>query len=186
LVSYKNLISKISEKNKTWFVITESLKNVKYALNNITYKIGDHEIFPAKLFTQDNSSSNCSFLTKTDKNSTCYLALTIDNSLPQIPVTYFVKGLGVSESTKFYLIPHQSSPLSLSIGLVFFSLLFIAAVFLSVFYAKHKRCPIRNARMDQGEKSGKLNNNLRLRKYYFYISFEIFGIFYKQTFFRRQ
>jgi hypothetical protein len=162
LVSYKDLFSKISEKDKTWFVITESLKNIKYALNNIKYKIGDHVIFPAELFTQDNSLSNCSFLTKTDKDSTCYLALTIDNSLPQIPVTYFVKGMGVLESTTFYLIVDQASPLSLSIGLVFFSLLFIAAVFLSVFYAKHKRCPIRNARMDHGEQSGKLKNNLRL------------------------
>ncbi len=156
MVSYKDLFSQISEKDNTWLVITESLKNIKYALNNIKYKIGDHDILPAKLFTQDNSSSNCSFLTKTDKNITCYLALTIDNSLTQIPVTYFVKGMGVSESTTFYLIPHQTSPLSLSIGLVFFSLLFIAAVFLSAFYAKHKRCPIRSARMNHGEQSGKL------------------------------
>jgi hypothetical protein len=132
------------------------LKTIKYALNNIKYKIGDHDIFPAKLFTQDNSLSDCSFLTKTDKNSTCYLALTIDNSLPKIPVTYFVKGMGVLESKTFYLIVDQASPLSLSIGLVFFSLFFIAAAFLSVFYAKHKRCPIRNARMDQGEQLGKL------------------------------
>jgi hypothetical protein len=132
------------------------LKNIKYALSNITYKIGDHYILPTKLFTQDEHSSYCSSLTKTDTSSTCYLALTIDNSLPQIPVTYFVKNMGVSESTKFYLIPHQTSPLSLSIGLVFFSLLFIAAVFLSAFYAKHKRCPNRSARMNHGEQSGKL------------------------------
>jgi hypothetical protein len=155
-----------AEKDKIWFVITESLKNIKYALRNITYKIGDHHVIPTILFTQDNSSSSCSFLTKTDINSTCFLTLTIDNSLPQIPVIYYVRGMGVSESTTFYLIPHEISPLSLSIGLVFFSLLFIAAVLLSAFYAKHKRCPIRIARLDQGEQSGKLNNNLRLRKYF--------------------
>jgi hypothetical protein len=106
------------------------------------------------LFTQDEELSNCSTLLKTNINSTCYLALKIDNYLPQIPVTYFVKGMGVSESTTFYLIPHQTSSLSLSIGLVIFFLLFIAAVFLSVFYAKYKRCPIRNATLDHGEQSG--------------------------------
>ena len=155
-----------AEKDRTWFAITESLKNIKYALHNITYKIGDHYILPTKLFTQDDHSSNCSSLIKTEIDSTCYLALKIDNYLPQIPVTYFVKGMGVSESTTFYLIPHQTSSLSLSIGLVFFFLLFIAAVFLSVFYAKNKRCPIRIARLDIREQSGKLNNNLRLRKYF--------------------
>jgi hypothetical protein len=40
--------------------------------------------------------------------------------------------------------------------------------------------------MDHGEQSGKLKNNLRLWKYYFYITFEIFGILNKQTFFRMQ
>jgi hypothetical protein len=145
LVSYKDLFSKISEKDTTWFVITESLKNIKYALNNIKYKIGDHDIFPAKLFTQDNSLSNCSFLTKTDKNSTCYLALTIDNSLPQIPVIYFRKGLGVSESTTINLNPHQTSSLILSIGLVVISFLFLTLLsftcYLAVFYTRHNRFP---------------------------------------------
>jgi hypothetical protein len=143
-----------AEKDKTWFVITESLINIKYALSNITYKIGDHVITPTKLFIQHDNSYYCSSLVKTEIESTCYLALTIDNSLPQIPVTYFVKGMGVSESTTFYLIPHQTSPISLSIGLVIFFLLFIAAVFLLVFYAKYKRCPIRNATFDHGEQSG--------------------------------
>jgi hypothetical protein len=140
-----DLFSKISEKDKTWFVITESLKNVKYALNNIKYNIGDHDIFPAKLFTQDNSSSNCSVLTKTDKNSTCYLALTIDKSLTQIPVIYFTKGLGVSESTTVNLIPHQTSSLILSIGLVVISFLFLTLLaftcYLAVFYTRHNRFP---------------------------------------------
>jgi hypothetical protein len=157
LINYTVPFQKFTEKDKTWFVITESLKNIKYALHNITYKIGEHHIIPTKLFTQEISLSNCASLIETEINSTCYLALTIDNSLPQIPVIYFVKGMGVSESTTFYLIPHQTSSISLPIGLVFFSILFIAAVFLSVFYAKHKRCPIRNARLDHGEQSGKIN-----------------------------
>jgi hypothetical protein len=147
--------AKFTEGNKTWIVITESLKNIRYALHNIAYKIGDHDITPTKLFTRHDNSYYCSSLTKTDTSSTCYLHLTIDNSLPQIPVIYFVKGMGVSESTTFYLIPHQTSPISLSIGLVIFFLLFIAAVFLSAFYAKYKRCPIRNATLDFGQQSGK-------------------------------
>jgi hypothetical protein len=131
------------------------LKNIKYALHNITYKIGEHHIIPTKLFTQNDHSSSCASLIKTEINSTCYLALTIDNSHPHIPVIYFVKGMGVSESTTFNLIPHQTSSIGLSIGLVFFSLLFIAAVFVSVFYAKHKRCPSMDARLGHGEQSGK-------------------------------
>jgi hypothetical protein len=145
LVSYKDLFLKISEKDKTWFVITESLKNIKYALHNITYKIGAHDIIPTKLFTQDNSVSNCSSLIKTEINSTCYLALTIDNSLPQIPVIYFAKGMGVSESTTSYLIPHQTSPLILSVGLAVISLLFLTLLaftcYLAVFYTRHNRFP---------------------------------------------
>jgi hypothetical protein len=145
LVSNKDLLSKISEKDKTWFVITESLKNIKYALNNIEYKIGEHDIIPKKLFTQDNSLSNCLSLIKTEINSTCYLALTIDNSLPQIPVIYYVKGMGVSESTTFNLIPHQTSSLILSIGLAVISLLFLTLLaftcYLAVFYTRHNRFP---------------------------------------------
>jgi hypothetical protein len=147
-------INIFSEKDKTWFVITEPLQNIKYALQNITYKIGDHVITPTKLFTQHDNSYYCSSLVKTEIESTCYLALTINNSLPQITVTYFVKGMGVSESTTFYLIVHQTSSFSLAIGLVIFFLLFVTAVFLSVFYAKYKRCPIRNATLDHGEQSG--------------------------------
>jgi hypothetical protein len=133
-----------AEKDKTWFVITESLKNIKYALHNITYKIGDHDITPTNLFTQD-SLSNCSSLIKTEIESTCYLALTIDNSLPQIPVIYSVKGMGVIESTTFNLIPHQTSSLILSIGLAVITLLFLTLLsftcYLAVFYTRHNRFP---------------------------------------------
>ncbi len=145
MVIYKVLFSKISEKDKTWFVITESLKNIKYALSNIKYKIGDHHIIPTKLFTQDDHLFNCSPLIKNNINSTCYLALAIDKSLPQIPVTYFVEGMGVSESTTFYLIPHQTSPLILSVGLAVISLLFLTLLaftcYLAVFYTRHNRFP---------------------------------------------
>ena len=127
------------------FAITESTKNIKYALTNITYKIGEHDILPQTLFTKDDNSSKCLEIIRTNLNTTCYLALTIDHSHSQIPVIYIVKDLGVPEITTTYLTPNMYAPLVLTIGLAVICLLFLSffvfICYLAIFYTRHGRLP---------------------------------------------
>ena len=133
----------ITEKGKTFFIIKESKKNIKYA--EIQYNIENYTYTAKELFSIEENQPICVEKHLEKDPSICILALVLDTE-KSVYVGHFHAKVGNEELPSIVLtFERPNTSLGLSIGLALISLILISLLgiftFLLVYYSKHQKLP---------------------------------------------